>query len=61
MGEHKTKTCNVCCKTMTSNNLRRHIKRHEIKPQTIERIGTGIDTHMSGTWSGNVHILILRS
>ena len=33
MGRHQTKTCNVCFKAMRSNNLERHIKKHERKTE----------------------------
>ena len=29
MGRHKTKTCNVCFKSMRGDVLKRHMKRHE--------------------------------
>ena len=29
MGRNKTKTCNVCFKSMRSDNLKKHMKRHE--------------------------------
>ena len=33
MGRPKTKTCDVCCKTMRGDPLKRHMKTHEIKQQ----------------------------
>ena len=29
MGKHKTKTCNVCYKSMRGDNLKKHMKKHE--------------------------------
>ena len=29
MGRHKTKTCNVCFKTMRGDNLKRHMMRRD--------------------------------
>ena len=29
MGRHQTKICNVCFKTMRSDNLKKHMKKHE--------------------------------
>ena len=29
MGRHQTKTCNVCFKSMRSDNLKKHMKKHE--------------------------------
>ena len=40
MGRHQTKTCNVCFKAMRSNNLERHIKKHERKPKNEENVAT---------------------
>ena len=28
MGRNQTKTCNVCFKTMRSDNLKKHMKKH---------------------------------
>merc|ERR1711954_169775 len=33
MGKHKTKTCNVCFKSMRSDNLKRHMKKHDGKTE----------------------------
>ena len=40
MGRHQTKTCNVCFKAMRSNNLERHIKKHERKPKAEDNVAT---------------------
>ena len=64
MARHLEKTCDVCCKTMRGDHLKRHMKRHEKKPYSIDeaqthRSGTcaemknvdQAETHMSGTSS----------
>ena len=33
MGRNKHVTLNVCCKTMRGDNLKGHMKKHEIKQQ----------------------------
>ena len=33
MGKHKTKTCNVCFKSMRGDNLMRHMKKHDEKTE----------------------------
>ena len=35
MGRHQTKTCNVCFKSIRSDNLKKHIKRHEREKEDI--------------------------
>ena len=32
MGRNLEKTCDVCCKTMRGDNLKRHMKRHDKEP-----------------------------
>ena len=38
VGKHKEVECKICLKTMTSNNLKRHMKTHENKPCSIDVI-----------------------
>ena len=38
VGKHKQVECKICLKTMTSNNLKRHMKMHENKPCSIDVI-----------------------
>ena len=45
MGRNLEKTCDVCCKTMRNDNLKRHMKCHEKKPYSIYQA----ETHKSGT------------
>ena len=33
MGRNLTKTCNVCFKSMRGNNLKRHMKKHDVKTE----------------------------
>ena len=33
MGKNLTKTCNVCFKSMRGNNLKRHMKKHDVKTE----------------------------
>ena len=44
MGRHLQKTCPICLKTMRSDHLKSHIKRHEKKPYSIDKS----QTHRSG-------------
>ena len=32
MGRNLEKTCDVCCKTMRGDNLKRHMKHHDKEP-----------------------------
>ena len=41
-------TCRICLKTMRGDHLKRHMKRHENKPQSIDEVETVIQTHGSG-------------
>ena len=38
VGKHKEVECKICLKTVTSNNLKRHMKTHENKPCSIDVI-----------------------
>ena len=38
VGKHKEVECKICLKTVTSNNLKRHMKMHENKPCSIDVI-----------------------
>ena len=44
MARHLEKTCDVCCKTMRGDHLKRHMKRHEKNPYSIYKA----KTHKSG-------------
>ena len=33
MGKHKTKTCNVCFKSMRGDKLKKHMKKHDGKTE----------------------------
>ena len=33
MGKHKTKTCDVCFKSMRDDILKRHMKKHDVKTE----------------------------
>ena len=43
MGRHLQKTCDVCCKTMRSDHLKGHMKRHENKPYSIDVVTEKIE------------------
>ena len=45
MGRPRTVTCNVCCKTMRGDYLKRHMKKHENKPQSIDEVTEKIEYH----------------
>ena len=36
MGRHRTMTCRICLKTVRSDTLKRHMKRHENKPYSMD-------------------------
>ena len=44
MGRNLAKTCGICLKTMRGDTLKRHMKRHEKKPYSIDES----QTHRSG-------------
>ena len=54
------KTCRICLKTMRSDNLKRHMKRHEKKPYPIYEAETVIKTYRSGTSLGKCTSLNLE-
>ena len=33
MGRHKIKTCKVCFKEMRGDNLKKHMKKHDVKTE----------------------------
>ena len=39
------KTCRICLKTMRGDNLKRHMKRHEKKPYSIDVVTEKIEYH----------------
>ena len=38
MGRHLEKTCDLCFKRMRSDHLKRHMKTHEKKPNSIDQV-----------------------
>ena len=40
MGRHLQKTCPICLKTMRGDTLKRHMRRHEKKPYSIDESQT---------------------
>ena len=38
-------TCRICLKTMRSDHLKRHMKRHEKKPYSIDVVKGKIEYH----------------
>ena len=40
MGRNKKVECRICLKTMRSDNLIRHMKKHEKKSNGIEEVGS---------------------
>ena len=40
MGRNMQKTCPICLKTMRGDNLKRHMRRHEKKPYSIDESQT---------------------
>ena len=38
MGRNLEKTCDVCAKTMRGDNLKRHMKTHKKKPNSIDQV-----------------------
>ena len=44
MGRSRPQTCDVCFKTMRGDNLKKHMKKHDIKPQLIDEA----ESHSSG-------------
>ena len=45
MGRNNQVTCNVCHKTMRGDTLKRHMKQHENKPESINVVTEKIDYH----------------
>ena len=45
MVENLQKTCGICLKTMRGDNLKRHMKRHEKKPYSMDVVTEKIDYH----------------
>ena len=43
MGRHLQKTCDVCCKTMRSDHVKRHMRLHEKKPYSIDEVTEKIE------------------
>ena len=42
---NKLFTCRICLKTMRGDNLKRHMKRHENKPYSIDVVTEKIEYH----------------
>ena len=51
VGKPKEVECKICLKTMTSNNLKRHMKTHDNKPCSIDVITENIENN--STVDGN--------
>ena len=45
MGGNKHVTCGICLRTMRGDTLKRHMKRHEKKPYSIDGVTGKIEYH----------------